>query len=256
MAWDWIGKLEELRRGDTPVAIVTVTQVQGSAPRETGAKMLVLEDGTFFGTIGGGNLESQATREARDCLRSGTSRVSRYPLGAKVGQCCGGVVDLLIESVNVGPRLYLFGAGHVGQALSRVLDGTAFRVHVVDERDEWLLSPRLPDSVVRHHEDWEDVVERAAWDERTYAAVMTHRHDLDEEIIAALVRKPARFIGLIGSDAKWTRFRQRLANRGYSEAELSRVKCPIGIATLGKAPQEVAISFAAELLSLAAQAAH
>lgn len=233
------------------VVTVTVTQCTGSTPREVGAKMLVLEDAKIFGTIGGGHLEEQAIKDAVALLAEGTSKTIRYPLGAKTGQCCGGTVDLLFEVLNRGPRLYLFGAGHVGQALCRTVVGTSFTVHVVDERKEWVFSDEIPREVVRHHCEWQDFVEEAPWDAaNTYVAIMTHRHDTDQAIVEDLLRRgrPVRYLGLIGSRSKWARFEQRLKLRGVTDAALQSVRCPVGLPIGGKAPQEVAVSIAAELL--------
>jgi xanthine dehydrogenase accessory factor len=247
--WDWIGKLAELTREGCPVAIATVVDSKGSSPREAGARMLVLDDGRFFGTIGGGHLEKVALADCRTALATGEAKTRRYPLGAKLGQCCGGVVDVFIEVVNAGPRLFLFGGGHVGQALCGVLQGTPFTVDLIDEREEWVNAPGLPSSVRRHPVSWDTFVDEARWNATTsYVVVMTHRHDLDQEIIADVVNRPARFLGLIGSKTKWAKFRQRLLARGVPEAKLNRVQCPVGIQTGGKAPQEVAISIAAGLL--------
>jgi xanthine dehydrogenase accessory factor len=249
--WDWIGKLEELRRTGEPLALVTVIRCSGSTPRDVGAKMLVRADGRFLGTIGGGHLEQLILEDACRCLTSGQSETFRYPLGAKAGQCCGGVMELFVDVINQGPRLYLFGAGHVGQALCRILHETVFSVDLIDERPEWLTRESLPASVRTHSTPWHEFVETAAWSsERTFVAVMTHRHDLDEEIIGDLVSRPAKYLGLIGSRAKWARFRQRLLDRGASAEALDRVRCPIGLPVGGKAPQEVGISIAAELLQL------
>lgn len=247
--WNWISKLEELRAKGLPAALVTVTQVAGSTPRETGAKLIALPNGDFYGTIGGGHLEELALQDARKCIDAGKAQVIKYPLGAKTGQCCGGTVELLFEPICSGPRLYLFGAGHVGQAVCRTLEGTPFQVHVIDERPEWIRE--LPASAIRHEGEWDDFAPGAIWDARTYVAVMTHRHDLDQEIIEFVARMPARYLGLIGSDSKWERFKQRMTQKGFSESELSRVKCPIGIDLGGgKSPQEVAVSLAAELLKI------
>lgn len=248
---DWIRKLSQLVDAREPVAVVTVIGTSGSTPREVGAKMLVQADGRFTGTIGGGQLEHRVIEDARSSLARGETRTLRYPLGAKAGQCCGGVMDLLVESLNAGPRLYLFGAGHVGQALCQVLQGTPFEVELIEERPEWIQASELPATVRRHAEPWDTFVGQARWDaSRTYVAVMTHRHDLDQEIVADLVRRPTRYLGLIGSKAKWHRFQQRLLARGYTEAELAKVQCPMGIPIGGKSPKEVAISMAAELLRL------
>ncbi|HEY8039994.1 MAG TPA: xanthine dehydrogenase accessory protein XdhC [Polyangiaceae bacterium] len=247
--WDWLRKLAELGDGGTPAALVTIIRCTGSTPSAPGAKMIVLGDGTFFGTIGGGHLEQLVIDDARACVASGESKTFRYPLGATAGQCCGGVVETFVDSLHVGPRLYLFGAGHVGQALCRILSGTPFVVHAVDEREEW--SGALPDDVRRHREPWDAFVRDAAWSgDQTYVAIMTHRHDVDEAIVADVVRRPARYLGLIGSETKWRRFRERLEARGVPREALDRVKCPIGLDVGGKSPQEVAVSVAAELLSV------
>ncbi|GEL72592.1 xanthine dehydrogenase accessory protein XdhC [Myxococcus virescens] len=254
--WDWIRQLAEWSRDDVPFTVATVTVCQGSTPAKPGAKLLVRADGTFHGTVGGGHLEQLVLADARACLEKGEPRAHRYPLGSKLGQCCGGVVDVFMEPVNHGPRLYLFGAGHVGQALCRTLDGTPFQVHLVDERPEWVHGERIPASVIRHEEPWDVFASRAVWDaRRTYIAVMTHRHDLDQDIIAFALEKPARYVGLIGSNTKWARFRQRLEARGATAAQLARVRCPIGLEIGGKSPQEVAVSIAAGLLQLHHQGA-
>lgn len=253
MSWNWISKLEDFRRAGTPVIVVTVTGGTGSTPRDAGAKMLVLADGTFHGTIGGGHLEQLAIEDARKALEAGESKTIRYPLGAKTGQCCGGVVDLFFEVVNTGPHLYVFGAGHVGQAIARTLEGTPFTVHLIDERSEWVNAPALSSGVVRHESEWDEFVAQARWDaEQTYVVIMTFRHDLDERILEGILTagKPVRYLGLIGSAAKWERFQQRLEQKGLSPEVLARVTSPIGLPVGGKAPAEIAISLGAELLGI------
>jgi xanthine dehydrogenase accessory factor len=122
---------------------------------------------------------------------------------------------------------------------------------VIDDREEWIEAPDLPKSAIRHACDWSDFVSEAAWDsEKTYVAIMTHRHDMDQDIIADVIRRKARYIGLIGSRAKWIRFQQRLTLKGYEEREFQRVKCPIGVSKAGKSPKEIAVHFASEILQL------
>ncbi|MGZ3688547.1 MAG: XdhC family protein, partial [Bdellovibrionota bacterium] len=197
------------------------------------------------------HLEELAITDAKAVLVAAASEIRKYPLGAKTGQCCGGVVELLFEPVNSGPRLYLFGAGHVGQAVCRTLVGTPFTVTVIDERQEWVESSEIPQGTIRFHGEWEDFLDEGIFDaEKTYVAVMTHRHDTDQDIIAKVVKLPARYIGMIGSRGKWARFTQRLTERGFTGADLARVRCPLGLDTGGKAPQEVAISLASELLKI------
>src|SRR5262249_22827296 len=144
--------------------------------------------------------------------------------------------ETLVEVLGTGPQLYLFGVGHVGQAVCRVLAGTKFNVHAIDDRAEWLGAGGVPTEGRRHAEPGDEFVDGARWDATsTYVAIMTHRHDLDQEIVAKAIERPAKYIGLIGSTTKWNRFRERLLARGVSEEKLARVKCPIGLDIGGKA---------------------
>ncbi|MFO0677358.1 MAG: xanthine dehydrogenase accessory protein XdhC [Polyangiaceae bacterium] len=249
--WAFAARLAELERTGTPAALVTVTKVEGSVPREVGAKMVVRPGRLFDGTIGGGHLEELVLAEAEACIAEGASKTLRYPLGPSAGQCCGGVVELFVDVLHTGPSLILFGAGHVGQAVMRVMVGTAFRVHVVDDRSEWLDAPEVPKAVVRHHGPWDEMVDELTWDaKRTHVAVMTHRHDVDQAIVEHVLRRPHAYLGLIGSRTKWAKFRARLGEKGVTKEALDSVKCPIGLDVGGKAPAEVAVSVAAELLRL------
>lgn len=245
--WNWISTLEDLRRSGRPAVMVTLVRCKGSTPREIGAKMIVYSDGRFSGTIGGGALENKVIQDAESCFEARQSQSLQYQLCASTGQCCGGVVDVLMEVINMEPVVHIFGAGHVAQALCRVLLGTPFQVHVVDSRGEW--TSQLPDEVRRETTDWQTVVEQTRWDEaRSYALVMTHSHERDQEVVGALMERPLRYLGLIGSRNKWLDFQLHLGKAGKDKSLFSRVHCPIGIDIGGKAPQEVAISVAAELL--------
>lgn len=249
--WDWIHKLVELKQSGTRCVMATVTKVIGSAPREMGAKMIVLEDGEFWGTIGGGKLESLVLEDAKRKFEDNVSQTKTYPLCIRAGQCCGGSVEVFLEVIGNGPHLYLFGAGHVGQAVCKTLVGTPFTVHVIDEREEWIDASELPASTIRHQQTWQDFVAKAEWDsEKTYVAVMTYLHDMDLAIISDVIKRNAKYVGLIGSKTKWDRFRLRLKNMEASTDLVEKVRCPIGLPTGGKAPQEVAISIAAELLKI------
>lgn len=256
----WIERLSELRAQGRPCAVVVVTGIRGSAPREPGARMIVADGRLEWGTIGGGNLEKLAIEHAAALLGEGkgVSESVAYPLSEKAGQCCGGEVTLFFETFHwVQRRVVVFGAGHVAQALGGLAPYLGAKVQLIDGRSEDEIQPRLP--VVR---DFEVLFIDAPEEEvdaipaSSLVLVMTHSHALDLEIVARAVRRGVfPYIGLIGSERKWARFRQRLAQRGFTEEEIARVRCPIGATETSKEPRAIAISTAAELLEVAARLA-
>jgi xanthine dehydrogenase accessory factor len=293
---EWAGRaLDALEKGE-PAALVSVLAIEGSAPREAGARMLVTASASV-GSIGGGNLEFQAILQARKALAEapGAWRIQDYPLGPFLQQCCGGRVRLLIERLEpgqagwlaaagrpgrhhletdlvagrlerrfvdasdltpIGARgaipaagermlevfgtpltpLLLFGAGHVGRAVARILEGLPFTLSWHDEREggnrmEMAALAREATGVV---------------------LILTHDHALDYQLAAASLAGPAQFIGMIGSATKRARFLRRLADEGFDEATRSRLVCPIGLPGIaGKAPEVIAVAVAAQLLQTA-----
>lgn len=245
----WLDALAAAERDNLPAVLVTVLSAKGSTPREAGAKMVVSVDG-LAGTIGGGNLEFQCEAAARALLASGAEGPSTrdFPLGPALGQCCGGHVTVLLEVLRP-PRLQiaLFGAGHVGKALVKLLADLPCRVSWIDPRPD-ALPANLPPNVVPV---------RVAQPEQAVATlapggvvlVMTHDHQLDFEIVAAaLQRADLPVVGLIGSDTKRVRFLSRLGRLGITGEKLI---CPIGLTGIeGKEPAVVAVSIAAQILQL------
>jgi xanthine dehydrogenase accessory factor len=245
--WDWISKLDDLRRRDQLAVLVTVTKSTGSTPRKQGAKMIVLPDGSFYGTIGGGTVEQFALEDARNCLAEMHSASTEVPLRQK-GEfpACGGTMEMYMEVINHNPSLYLFGAGHIGQALCKVLEGTPFRIHMIDERDEWINAEGIPSSTIRHQCHYSEFIEKANWcDKRSYATIVTFNGALDQQILEEILPHPTRYIGMIGSKSKWARIKENLKEKG---CDLSQVRCPIGHDNGGGSPQEIAISIASQLL--------
>lgn len=256
--------------------LVSVAATEGSVPREAGTCMLVFAD-AVAGTIGGGQMEFQAIARARERLsrtepggeasQEGAVETLRYALGPSLGQCCGGVVHLRHESLPAGsgpalaarlaPRLRpvaLFGGGHVGKALVQVLATLPFAVTWIDSRDE-IFPAQLPANVHGEHSDPVQAAV-AGLPPGARVLVMSFSHAEDLDIVAACLRRQREradlaFIGLIGSKTKWATFRHRLAQRGFTEAELAGVTCPIGLPGIsGKEPEVIAVSVAAQLLRL------
>ncbi len=249
--WNWIGKLEELQKRGEVFVVATMVSVSGSVPREVGAKMIVLADGTIFGTIGGGGIEKLVINDAKNIVLDGESRVKKYSLKAEAGMSCGGAAEVLYEVINKGPKLYVFGAGHVAQALCRTLIGSPFRVELIDWREEWVMSTKIPDGVIRHKKSWQDFIAQAPWSVNdTYVVIMTYAHSEDEVVLEEVLKHETKYVGLMGSKTKWKELGGNIAKRGMSEKKLNDVFCPIGLKLGGKSPTEISISIAAEILQV------
>ncbi len=244
--------------------VVEVVGFKGSVPRETGTRMLVAAD-AVFGTIGGGHLELQAIEQARSLLaRHGThGPIEReIALGPTLGQCCGGVLrlrwqplsrDVLAAWVAPAPRfrLQLYGAGHVGRAIARLLEGIDCRVQWIDERDAEFPAAASPAHIERACvEPVEAEVAQAP--AGACFLVLTHSHDLDLRITEAILRRgDFAYLGLIGSATKRARFVHRFEQRGIAADVLARITCPIGVAGVaGKEPEVIAVAVVAQLLAL------
>ncbi|KQV58116.1 xanthine dehydrogenase [Pelomonas sp. Root1217] len=247
--------------------LVTVARFTGSVPREVGAWMTVAADG-ISGTVGGGHLEFDAIARARAALAgSELADEVRYPLGPSLGQCCGGVVWLRFERITVGEDLAarlplrslrplaLFGAGHVGLAIAHIARELPLALHWIDSReDQFPVEPPANGWRQEICDPPADAVGDLA--SGSAALVMTHNHAEDFEIIAACLKRQRErgdlaFIGMIGSRTKWASFRQRLEARGFTEADLARVVCPIGVrGVAGKQPTVIAVAVLAQVLAL------
>jgi xanthine dehydrogenase accessory protein XdhC len=271
---DWVDALQRLREARTPAVIVTLAVVRGHAPRNGGAKLVVSPD-ALFGTVGGGNLEATAIAEARRMLATGSAepRLLTLTLSDKATaeygvQCCGGEVTMLLEPVRAVPSVAIFGLGHVGLELARILARHELELHLVDARTEMLGPARvgvpgasgiLADAVATVRLCHAPVPESAIAElpAGTHVLIMTHDHVEDLAITDQALRRDALgSIGLIGSSSKWARFRVKLTELGHTEADLARVSTPIGIPEVGgKAPASIAVSVAARTLQLIETAA-
>lgn len=257
----WLPTLADLRARHIPCVLITVAEVRGSAPREAGTKMIATAT-EQFGTIGGGNLEAEAVRQARERLAGAEAgnRLARLPLGPALAQCCGGVVTVLLEPfLTPRKKLLLFGAGHVGKAVIETLRGLPAPIRWIDPRAEQFPA-HIPEGVEKVHTA-APAAELRDTDEDTHILIITHSHDLDYELVeAALKRNRFAYLGLIGSASKRRRFEKRLRVAGIPDQTIARLTCPIGIEGItGKHPKEIAIAVAAELLRLGltrAEAAH
>jgi xanthine dehydrogenase accessory factor len=244
---------DALKRGE-PVALVTIVRARGSTPQRTGAKMLVFADGRTVGTIGGGCYENDAFWKARDALTTGRPALLHYDLNDDFAQenglVCGGQMDVHIDPLAPTPRLYVIGAGHVGQHLARAATETGFRVHVVDDREKFANSERFPaaeEIIVAPLTEWLHTAEIPA---SAFVTIVTRGHQHDLEAMRALAARDFRYLGLIGSRAKVARIFDALAAEGMPAECLARVRAPIGLAIGAVTPAEIAISILAEMIAV------
>lgn len=258
----WLAALERLRTHGEPGVLVTLIAVRGHAPRDAGAKMVVSAT-QEWDTIGGGALEAVAIERARAMLADGaskpesfTSALSEHAVSGHGVQCCGGEVTVLLEPFAAAPTVAIFGMGHVGHELARILARHDLDLHLVDTRAERLAPARLEplaDADARIHLHAVPVLPEqvlVTLPRGAHVIVMTHDHAEDAAIVDAALRTPGlATIGLIGSSAKWARLRRYLLGNGLSEEDLARVITPIGLTGLvGKEPAVIAVSVAADLL--------
>jgi xanthine dehydrogenase accessory factor len=259
---DWLKAAQQLRHDGQPGVLVTVIEVRGHAPREAGAKMVVSREASW-GSVGGGNLEAMAIARARELISSGAAepeicevQLNPHARTEHGRQCCGGFVRLLLEPLAVRPVVALFGVGHVGYELARILSRLPIQLLLVDSRAEQLDRVRLADVIdgsadvsIHHTLLGEQVLEQLP--RGSHVVIMTHDHAEDYALCDAVLRlsQPLRSIGLIGSSVKWTRFQAQLAAAGHSPEAIGRITCPIGQPGItGKDPAVIAVAVAAALL--------
>ena len=256
---DWLTACMELRGQGEAAVLVTVARVRGHAPREAGAKMVVTVAATHD-SVGGGNLEATAVERARRLLEYGrvepeelTMRLNEHADTTHGTQCCGGEVTLLLEPLPARATVAVFGVGHVGHELARVLARLPLILHLVDSRGQQVSDERLAvldgPADVRDHETPAPETVLATLPPGAHVLVMSHDHAEDLVLCdAALRRGDLGSIGLIGSAAKWARFRSRLLDAGHAPELVDRIECPIGVPQIpGKSPAIIAISVAADL---------
>ncbi|MGW6410222.1 xanthine dehydrogenase accessory protein XdhC [Streptomyces vinaceus] len=265
----WVAAVARLRARREPGVLVTVATVRGHAPRRAGAKLVVGRTETW-GSIGGGNIEAVAIDRARELIGAAAAEpesesepeLMEFALNDKVTgrhgvQCCGGAVTVLLEPLPVVQAVAVFGVGHVGLELARILARLHLDLHLVDTRPDMLTDERLgvlADAVAQVHVHHTPLLPEAVLAELppgAHVLIMTHDHAEDAALCDAALRTAGLgSIGLIGSSAKWARFRQRLATEGgHDAAAIDRIKTPIGISGIaGKEPATIAVSVAADLL--------
>lgn len=239
------------RREGRAASLVTVIETQGSVPRQAGSKLLVWQDGTFVGTIGGGEMEALAVHEAQTALADGKTRILTYnfadPAAGDPG-VCGGTVKLFVEPLLSAPTIVVIGAGHVGKAVAELAKWLQFRVIIADDRPGYATPEQIPDMDGYVETAPADLVEHLTITARTCIVAVTRGVVVDQELLPALLATDAPYIGLIGSRRRWALTAETLREQGVSQEALARVHAPVGLEIGAETPKEIAVSIMAEVI--------
>ncbi len=244
--YEEIVRLKKLGRAS---ALATIVECKGSSPQKQGAKMLVRDDGSTLGTLGGGCLEADVVQYALMALKDGQPRTVPFELTEKEGGLvCGGTVLVFIEPMYADPRLVVLGAGHVGKALATLAKFAGFRVTVADDRPEYANRDAVPDAheIVVH--EFETVFSRVPVDQGACIVVATRGHNHDLDAVKAALRTAAGYIGLLGSKRKKGLLLNALRDAGFPQEDINRVIIPVGLPIGSVTPEEIAVSIMAQII--------
>src|SRR5258705_3298424 len=240
---------QEGRRG----AVATIVNVRGSIPSFETAKMLVRDDGSIFGTIGGGCVEADVWRAAREVMEEEKPRTLTFDLNQDpkydTGLVCGGTLDIFVEPILPPALLYIFGAGHVSVSLYKAAYAAGFDVTVVDDRELYANRDRFPEAHEVIAEDFDKAMSRLTPNEATYIVIVTRGHRDDMHVLRWAVQTNARYIGMIGSKRKTITIFRELQNEGLAPELFDRVHAPIGLDIGAVTPEEIAVAITAELIA-------
>ena len=250
---DLYQEIVKLRQDGRRGALATITSVLGSIPSFNTAKMLVRDDGSIVGTIGGGCVEAEVWQAAREVMEQEKPRTLTFNLNQNpkydTGLVCGGTLEIFVEPVLPVPVLYLFGAGHVAMNTYKVARIAGFDVVVIDDRDAYANRERFPEAREVIAEDFEQVMSRLQLNESSYVLAVTRGHRDDMKVLRWAVQTPARYVGMIGSKRKTLAIYKELENEGMDPALFERVMAPVGVEVGAVTPEEIAVAIVAEMIA-------
>lgn len=251
---DIFEEIVRLRREGIPAALATIVETKGSTPGRATMRLLVREDGTFLGTVGGGCLEAEVYESARRVIREEKPETLSFKLtefdSPDNGLLCGGVVTIFVEPL-VTPNLMVFGGGHISRVLCQVAALAGFRVEILEDREEFCTEARFPEAAAFHVGDMRALGRDLALGPGSYVVIVTRGHKGDGEVLAGLWEQKAepRYLGMIGSRTKKKVLFDKLrADPGVSEDWLASIKTPVGLAIGARSHEEIAISIVAEMI--------
>ncbi|HID98255.1 MAG TPA: XdhC family protein [Thermodesulfobacteriaceae bacterium] len=258
---DVFEEIVRLRKAGRVCAFAVITACSGSTPRKEGTRMLVRDDGTTAGSLGGGVLEAMVVREAVEAMKDRALRTVTADLAGDgdSGGACGGRVQVVIDPVVPDAQLVVIGAGHVGTALARVARFSGFRVVIADDRRDFL-EKTDPEGCHDYEtlviDDYGDALRDIRSGPDTFIVVCTRSHKFDLDALRGAICTGAPYIGVLGSRRKRRMMFDRLRRDAFSEEDLERVKTPVGLSIGARTPEEIAVSIAAELIQFRHRALH
>ncbi len=255
---DLFEEIVRLRREGKRAALATIVHTNGSIPSYESSRMLVREDGSIAGTVGGGCVEAEVWAAAKEVIRAEAPRKMVFNLNNEAsydnGLICGGTLEIFVEPILPQPTLYIFGGGHVSMALAQAAHTAGFAIGVVDDRESFANAERFP--MAREiYTRYEDAFERLKPNASSYLVIVTRGHKDDMRVLGWAVGTAARYIGMIGSKRKVLSVYKALENEGVPADKFERVHAPVGLEIGALTPEEIAISITAELIAVRRQAA-
>jgi xanthine dehydrogenase accessory factor len=251
---DVFEELVRLRNLGQKCALATIVEVRGSIPSYESAKLLVREDGSMTGTIGGGCVEAEVWNAAREVIETEKPKRLTFNLGQDAaydnGLICGGQLEVFVEAVLPVPRAFIFGAGHISKSLSKIATLAGFATVVVDDRESFANRERFPEAGEVHSGEYEEIFPRLAINETSYLIIVTRGHRDDMRVLRLATGTPARYIAMIGSKRKVLNVVRELEKEGISREALEKIHAPMGLDIGAVSPEEIAVSVTAEMIAV------
>jgi xanthine dehydrogenase accessory factor len=251
---DLYDEIVRLRKLGQKCALATIVQVKGSIPSYESAKLLVREDGSIFGTIGGGCVEAEVWNVAREVMEQEKPRHLNFSLGQDAaydnGLICGGQLNIFVEPVIPQPRAYIFGGGHVSKSISKVANIAGFSTVIIDDREAFANAERFPEAEATYAEEYEAVFPKLEVNSSSYLIIVTRGHRDDMRVLRWAVTTQAKYISMIGSKRKTISVVKELEKEGLPREAFERIFAPMGLEIGSESPEEIAVSVVAEMIAV------
>ena len=251
---DIFQEIARLRKEGRKAALATIIQVEGSIPSYESSKILIRDDGSILGTVGGGCVEAEVCSAAQEVMRQEKPRRLHFNLNDKPeyenGLICGGSLDIFVEPILAIPTAYIFGGGHISLYVSRVASVAGFDVVVSDDRPAFASKERFPEAVEIHAGPWEEIFPQLNINGVSYLIIVTRGHKGDLTCLRWALQTPAHYIGMIGSKRKVSEISKVLESEGVPPERLEQVHSPIGLGIGALTPEEIAVSIVAEMIAV------